>query len=611
MSFADFGGRSAGGGASGKGEPGEEAFATLDTRIVSRLFGFVRPYRFALAGVLAIVAIFVVMQVSIPLTIRLAVDGAVGNSVFPLDWVVAGFVGLVVLSAIASFLQEWSAAIVAQHVIFDLRRAMFVHLQNVSTSFVDQTHVGRIMSRIQGDVNSLQEFLETSVQAVGDLFLLIGIVAVLLWMDWQLGLLTLSVIPVLVLVRAIWLPSAKATFRLARDTSSAVNAALAENINGVRLVQGSRREELNFTHFEARAERNFLAQVKAAWTAQIMVPSVDILTGISQAIVVVVGGTAVLTGRLDIGVMVAFIFLVQRFFDPIRTLSLQYTVMQRAMAAGYRIFEVLDVPVTIRNRPGAVSLARIEPSIELRDVTFGYRPGQPVLHGINLRIEPRSTVALIGPTGSGKTSIAALIHRFFDVDEGAILIGGRDVRDVTLDSLGKTVAMVLQEPFLFTGTILENIRYSSTEATREDVIAAARAVSAHEFIERLPLGYDTLLEQRGQNLSQGQKQLLSFARALVANPSILILDEATASVDSVTEQKIQRALDTLLKDRTSLIIAHRLATVRNADLIVSIDCGRIQERGTHEELLASGGLYAQLYRRNYASFDEAPGLETV
>lgn len=608
MSFGDFGGRTAGGGTGGKGEPGEEAFAPLDTRIVARLFGFVRPYRLALAGVLGIVGLFVAIQIAIPLMIRLAVDSAVGNTGVGLDLVIAGFVGLVLLSAVASFLQEWSAAVVAQHVIFDLRRAMFVHLQKVSTSFVDQTHVGRIMSRIQGDVNSLQEFLETSVQAVGDFFLLIGIIAVLLWMDWQLGLLTLSVLPVLVLIRAIWLPSAKATFRLARDTSSAVNAALAENINGVRAVQGARREALNFVQYEQRAESNLAAQTKAAWTAQIMVPSVDILTGVSQAIVVVVGGGAVLAGRLDIGVMVAFIFFVQRFFDPIRTLSLQYTVMQRAMAAGYRIFEVLDVPVTIKDKPDAVVLGDAEPSIELRGVTFGYKPGQPVLHDINLRIAPYQTVALIGPTGSGKTSIAALIHRFFDTQQGAVLVGGHDVRDVTQQSLGRMIAMVLQEPFLFTGTVLDNIRYSTAQASRDDVVAAAKAVSAHDFIERLPQGYDTPLEQRGQNLSQGQKQLLSFARALVADPQVLILDEATASVDSVTEQKIQDALRTLLKNRTSLVIAHRLATVRDADLIVSLNQGRIQEQGTHEQLLATGGLYAQLHQRNYASFDETVPL---
>jgi len=598
-----MGGRGGGPGTP-KGEVGEAVFASFDPRIIRRFFAFVRPYRLHLIGVLVTVAVFVGTQISIPLMIRFVVDGAISRKGLPLDWLIIGFVALIAFNALVSFLQEWSAAVLAQRVIFDLRRAMFAHLQDVSTAFIDQTHVGRIMSRIQGDVNSLQEFLETSVQAVGDFFLLIGIIVVLLVMNWQLALLTLSALPVLIVVRAIWLPYAKETFRHARDTSSVVNGALAENISGVRTVQGARREEVNFGAFEKRAKENFLAQIKSAWTAQIMVPMVDILTGISQAIVVIAGGTAVLAGRLEVGVMVAFIFFVQRFFDPIRTLSLQYTVMQRAMAAGYRIFEVLDVPVTIRDRPGASDLRGADPAIEFRNVTFGYKPGQAVLRNINLRIAPQQTVALVGPTGSGKTSLAALTHRFFDADSGAVLVGGHDVRDVTLASLGRTIAMVLQEPFLFTGTVLENIRYSTASATREQVIAAARAVSAHDFIERLPQGYDTPLGQRGQNLSQGQRQLLSFARALVADPQILILDEATASVDSATEQQIQAALRTLLKGRTSLIIAHRLATVRDADLIVVLQQGRIIEQGSHDALVRQGGFYAGLHRRNQASFDD-------
>lgn len=603
MSFAEMGGRA--NSHAPKGEHDEAMFAAFDRRIVRRFFAFVRPYRLQLIGVLVSVVAFVTTQISLPLVIRAAVDGALGHkSSWPLDLILVGFIGLIALNALVSFVQEWSAAVLAQRVIFDLRRAMFAHLQDVSVAFIDSTHVGRIMSRIQGDVNSLQEFLETSVQAVGDLFLLIGIIVVLLVMDWRLALLTLSALPALILVRAFWLPHAQKTFRHARDMSSVVNGALAENIAGVRTVQGARREPFNLNVFDGRAHDNFQAQVKSAWIAQIMVPTVDVLTGIAQAVVVVAGGLAVLGSRIEVGVMIAFIFFVQRFFDPIRTLSLQYTVMQRAMAAGYRIFEVLDVPITLKEKPGAVALTDIEPSIEFRDVTFGYRPSQPVLHDINLTIKPFTTVALVGPTGSGKSSIAALIHRFFDVGQGEVRIADHDVRDVTLESLGRTVAMVLQEPFLFSGTVLENIRYNTASATREDVIAAAQAVSAHHFIERLPQGYDTPLGQRGQNLSLGQRQLLSFARALVADPKILILDEATASIDSVTEQHIQAALRTLLKGRTSLVIAHRLATVRDADAIVVLKDGRIVEQGGHDDLLRKGGLYASLYWKNQTSFDD-------
>ncbi len=382
---------------------------------------------------------------------------------------------------------------------------------------------------------------------------------------------------------------------------------MAENINGVRTVQETRREAMNFELYEEKARENFEAAVGSAWLAQIMTPTVDILTGVAMACIIVVGGNEVLGGALRVGVLVTFILSVQRFFEPVRLLSMQYTVMQRAMAAGYRIFEVLDVPVTIADAPGAIVLKDIQSTVELDHATFGYAPGRPILHDISLKVEPREVVALVGPTGSGKTSITALVHRFYEVDAGRVLVGGHDVRDVTLSSLGALVGMVLQEPFLFSGTIEENIRYSTSGATRDDVIAAAKAVSAHEFIARLPQGYDSLLGQRGRNLSVGQRQLISFARALVADPQILILDEATANIDSFTEQAIQKALKVLFAGRTCLVIAHRLATVRDADRIIVLNQGRIVEEGPHEALIRNEGLYAKLYASSHGSFDDLTG----
>jgi ATP-binding cassette subfamily B multidrug efflux pump len=578
--------------------------ADFDGGVALRFFGFVRPYRLWLFGALAAIALFVASQVSIPLVIKWGVDEAIAGGHSPYG-VLAAFLGIAASNALGGYWQELLAAGLAQRVIFDLRRAMFSHLQDVSMGILDQTHVGRIMARLQGDVNALQEFLETSVSAVGDFFLVVGIVIELLILHWQLGLLTLAVLPGLFFIRALWLPRVRETFRRAKDTSSIANAALAENINGVRTVIGARREPLNLEQYTVKAAANRDAQIGAAWAAQILVPAIEVLTGVAQAMIVLVGGYAVASGQIELGIMVAFIFYVQRFFDPIATLAQQYTVMQRAMAGASRIFEVLDVPVTIDDSPGAIELDPAEPSVEFRHVTFGYRPGRPVLHDLGFRIEPRQTVALVGPTGSGKTSIAGLIKRFHEVWDGQVLVAGQDVRSVTRASLGRAVGMVPQEPFLFSATILENIRYAS-DASRDEVVAAAKAVRAHDFIQRLPEGYDTPLTQRGQNLSFGQRQLLSFARVLVADPKILILDEATANIDSFTERDIQTALKVLLEGRTTLIIAHRLATIRNADLIIVLQAGRIIERGAHTALLAAGGLYSRLHARSGVSFDDAP-----
>jgi len=589
----------------------EEMFgAAFDGVVLRRFWGFVRRYRTMLVAGVAGVLLFTLTQLALPLLIRHAVDHALveGGGGLPLLRLVAGaFLAVVVLNYAANMTQEFLVGRVAGHLLFDLRRAMYAHLQRVSLSFMDRTEVGRLMSRLQGDVNALQEFLETSIFAVGDLVLLAGIVTVLLWLDPALGALTLAVVPALALVRLLWLPRARRAFLDARRTSSTVNGALAENVHGIRAIQAMRREAVNYRLFEDKARDNLAAHMRASMFSNALIPVVDGFTGIAMVVVVVIGGERVLAGDLDLGVMVAFLFYVQRFFDPIRSLTIQYSVMQRAMASGQRIFEVLDVPVEVADRPGAADLdARSDGSVEFRDVSFGYEPGRPVLHGVSLRVAPGETVALVGPTGSGKTSITALAHRFYDAWEGSVCVGGHDVREVTLDSLGREMAMVLQEPYLFSGTVADNIRYCRIEASDEAVETAARAVGAHAFIERLPHGYATELDQRASNLSLGQRQLLSFARALVADARILVLDEATANVDSYTEREIQRALAVLLEGRTAIVIAHRLATIRNADRILVLDAGTIVERGSHDELLRRRGLYARLVRMNYASFDDLP-----
>lgn len=587
----------------------EEIFgAVYDPKIVRRIWSFVAPYRRQVIISVVAVLVFTATQLAIPLIIRTAIDRGMAGGIADhrvLVWCAAAFAVTILVNYAASYVQETVVGIAAEHVLFDMRRAMFGHLQRVSLSFMDKTEVGRLMSRLQGDVNSMQEFMETSVLSIGDIALLVGIVGVLLWLDPRLGLLTMATMPILFIVRLFWLPLAKQSFMEAHETSSIANGALAEGIHGVRTVQNMSRQRVNFELYDEKVRAHLNANLKATKYAQVMVPIVDTLTGIAMATVIVVGGSMVLGRTLDIGVMVAFLFYIQRFFDPIRSLTLQYSVMQRAMASGQRISEVLDVPVDVTDKADAAPLPDdMDGSVEFRSVTFGYRPGLPVLKDVSFRVNPGETVALVGPTGSGKTSAMALVHRFYDVWQGSVMVGGRDVRDVTQDSLGRHIAMVLQEPFLFSGSIFDNIRYHKTEATRAEVVAAAKAVGAHEFIMRLPKGYDTDLEQRGSNLSQGQRQLISFARALVADAKILVLDEATANIDSYTERQIQRALTVLLEGRTGLVIAHRLATIRGADRIIVLQNGSLLESGNHDALMRKNGLYARLYSMNYASFDD-------
>jgi len=591
----------------------EELFGRLfDRWVISRLLVFLAPYRARLAIGVGAVLVYTATQLTIPLIIRSAIDeavvtGADGQTV--LYWAVAIFIGVVVVNYIANHVQESIVGRVAGHLLFDLRRAMYRHLQFVSLSFMDKTEVGRLMSRLQGDVNALQEFLESSIFAIGDMVLLFGIIVVLLTLDPRLGALTLSVVPALFLVRIVWLPMARRAFLRARETNSTVNGALAESVHGVRVVQELAREDVNFELFTEKARHNLKSHLLASKFTNVLIPIVDLLTGGAMAIIVVVGGGLVLDQVLDIGVMVAFLFYVQRFFDPIRSLTIQYSIMQRAMAAGQRIFEVMDVEVEVADKPDALDPQAIDGAVDFEHVTFGYVPGQPVLNDITFHVAPGETVALVGPTGSGKTSTMALAHRFYDVWDGAVRIGGHDVRDVSQHALGRHIAMVLQEPFLFSGSIFDNIRYAKTDASRDTVIEAAKAVGAHDFIMRLEAGYDTVLDQGGVNLSLGQRQLLSFARALVADAQILILDEATASVDSYTELQIQRALARLLENRTAMVIAHRLATIRGADRIIVLQEGQIIESGSHDQLMAGGGLYSRLYAMNYASFDDMPEAE--
>ena len=586
----------------------EEMFGrAFDGRVMRRFFAFVWPYRTTLVLALLSVLVFVGTQLSIPLIILYAIDHTLSPAdiaATTLGSVVMVFASVILLNYLANYLQEILVGRVAENVIIDLRRAMFSHLQGVALSFMDKTEVGRVMSRLQSDTGTLQEYLESSVFAIGDMVLLLGITVTLLVLDFKLGALTLSIMPVLILVRYFWLPHARAAFRRARETNSRANGALAESIRGIQTIQAMVRESVNFRLYSKLCDVNRRAHLRAAKLAQVNIPIVDTLTGVAMAIIIIVGGRMVLNGELALGVMVAFIFYVQRFFDPIRSLTIQYSMMQRAMVSGQRILEVLDVPEAIKDKPNSLELDTCQGQVQFSKVNFSYICDTPVLNDVSFKIRAGEKVALVGPTGSGKSTVAALLRRFYDVSSGQILIDGHDIRDVSQRSLGTHMSMVLQEPYLFSGSIFENIQYSSTDRTQADIEAAAHAVGAHEFIARLPGGYEFIVDQRGGNLSLGERQLISFARALVADTRILILDEATANVDSYSEMKIQKALNVLLQGRTAIVIAHRLATVRECDRILVLHHGCLVEEGNHDQLMVIDGLYAKLYRMNYGSFDD-------
>ena len=479
----------------------------------------------------------------------------------------------------SQYVQQYSMAKIGYGIILRIRREMFDHLQKLSLSFYDRNEVGRIMSRILNDVGALENLLSNGLLLVfADFITLIGIVIILLSINLKLALLTMTVIPILAVVMILWQKYSRTAFLKVRTAISIVNANLQENISGARVIQSLSREDVNFRRFDSMNDANFGANISATLLAGGLQPIVEVLMGSAIAMVIIYGGSQAIAGKLLLGSLVGFVLYTQRFFDPIRDLSVWYTELQRAMAGGQRIFEVIDSKIEVVDAPDAIELPTIKGEINYDHVSFQYLEGTEVIHDVNLHINPGETIAFVGATGAGKSTMVALVDRFYEVTKGSLTIDGYDVRKVTQESLRKQIGVVLQEPFLFSDTIRENIIYGREFATEEKMIEAAKVVGAHDFIMRLEKGYDTKLQERGSNLSQGQRQLISFARAVLSDPRILILDEATANIDTQTEIIIQKALKGLLKGRTSLVIAHRLSTIHDANL--SYRDGTWQDRRT-------------------------------
>jgi len=568
------------------------------SNVAGRIFMFMTPHRGQLILGLVLMATSVFDAIFGPAIIGRAIDSglAQGNLTLTITLVLV-FLGISAISQLSSKFQIQTMVRLGQSVIRDLRQILYDHLQDLSASFFARYEVGRLISRIMGDVQMIREFITFAIVAIlRDLVIVLGIVFVMLTTSLPLTLVIVVILPILFVFSYRWSVASRKVYNEVRDLASSVNARLAEDFNGVRVVQAFARQDRNYARFHDRSNRELLdMNLKSARLLATFFPVLELLSGLALFGLVMVGGLLVFNNGLTAGVLVAFVLYINQLFDPIRDMAQRWSVVQAALASGDQVFSVLDQPIEIKDKPDAIDLPPGAGHVEFEHVSFGYDTKTKVLDDIDLDVQSGQKIALVGHTGAGKTTFIKLLMRFYEVTGGVIRVDGHDIRDLTQHSLHAQMGMVLQETHLFTGTIMENIRAGREEATDAEVIDAATAVGAHAFIVALPGSYATEIHKGASILSVGQRQLLAFARALLANPRILILDEATSNIDTATEKIIQGALNRLLADRTSFIIAHRLSTITTCDQIIVMDHGRIIERGTHAQLLASRGVYYKLY----------------
>ncbi|MCB0082969.1 MAG: ABC transporter ATP-binding protein [Caldilineaceae bacterium] len=592
----------------GFGREGFERAANLDNEsagdvgeTLRRLVGYLLPHRYALSmSMVSMVLSAVALAVS-PFIVAYTIDNYIlTGDVNGLIRMLLVLLGAFAMQYLGFRGQFYYVGIMGQEVMARIRSEIFVKVQKLSLSYFDKHDAGDLMSRLVNDVDVLNQFLSQGfVQFIGGIVRMIFVAVAMFLVDWRLALATLIVVPMMILVSTYLSRLARKAFRESRESLGDVSTELEEGISGVKVAQAFNRSEENVRHFQELNRRNRDANVGAVGVSSAFMPAMEVLNALATTIVAGYGGYQAISGAISVGVVVGFLEYVRRFFFPVQQIAQLWVLVQSSLAGAERIFHLLDEEVSLTDAPGAQPMPEIQGRIVFDNVEFEYDKGEPILRGISLTAEPGQTVAVVGPTGAGKTTVINLLSRFYDVTAGRVLIDGIDVRDVTQDSLRRQIGVVLQDNFLFSGTVADNIRYGRLDATDEEVEIAARTVGAHGFISGLAQGYQTELGERGGNLSQGQRQLISFARAILANPRVLVLDEATASVDTRTELVIQEALKKLLAGRTSFVIAHRLSTIRDADQVLVMEQGKIVERGTHDELVARGGAYAQLHARQF------------
>ena len=568
-------------------------------RELKRLAGYLGPYWKPLAAT----GIFLVLQTALsllpPLFQRQIIDEVIGNrDLRRLGLLVAIMSGIYALTGLAEFGDQYLRHALGERFLFDLRVRIYDYLQRLSLSFFERTSTGELMSRVTNDVNELEQFITHGVTlAVVDLLRLLGASAILLVLEWRLALVVLFLIPIIGLGLRRFNRYVRPIYRLARDRLGNINSQLQDDLAGMRVIQAFGQEKAELERFRRVSERYYRERVRAIWAWSTFFPSISFLSALGGVLVLGLGARMVINGQLTLGTLVAFLAYIAAFYEPLRRLTDVDNTFQQAIAAAQRIFELLDEMPDIQDAPDAIPLDRMSGEILFEDVHFHYGDKDEVLHDIDFHVAPGQVVALVGPSGAGKTSIANLLCRFYDPTHGRILVDDHDLCQVGLRSLRRQVAVVLQDTFLFNASVRDNLLYGKPDASQDEIIAAAKAAYAHEFIQQLPHGYETEIGERGVRLSGGQRQRLALARAILVDPRILILDEATSSVDAEAEYLIQQALEEVMKGRTSLVIAHRLSTIRNADKIIALHDGRIREVGSHHELLARGGLYSQLYQR--------------